>query len=89
MAVLRYRETVENKYNTRTLPTINRTVLVVNDRAICHASKRGVNELLTSQQKKEFNKFLKENKIKWKSIDSLIKVAQFLDQYIANDSLIL
>ena len=89
MAALRYKELTENKFNTITLPTINRTVLVVNDRAICHATKRGVSELLTKEQKKEFNKYIKENKIKWKDINSLILVAQFLDNYIKDDALLL
>ncbi len=89
MAALRYKEMTQNKYNTRTLPTINRTVMVVNDRAICQANKRGVNELLTSDQKKAFNKYIKENKIKWKDINSLILVAKFLDEYIKADELLL
>jgi hypothetical protein len=89
MAALRYKEMTQNKYNTRTLPTINRTVMVVNDRAICQANKRGVNELLTSEQKKAFNKYIKENKIKWKDINSLILVAKFLDEYIKADELLL
>ena len=89
MAALRYKELTQNKYNTSVLATNNRTVLVVNDRAICHANKRGVSELLTKEQKKEFNKFIKENKIKWKDINSLILVAQFLDNYIKNDALLL
>lgn len=89
MAALRYKELTQNKYNTSVLATNNRTVLVVNDRAICQANKRGVSELLTKEQKKEFNKFIKENKIKWKDINSLILVAQFLDNYIKNDALLL
>ena len=79
----------ENKFNTRTLPTIGRTVMVVNDRAICHANKRGVSELLTAEQKKAFNKYIKENKIKWKDINSLILIALFLDEYVKADELLL
>ncbi|MBR3951202.1 MAG: hypothetical protein IKJ79_04750 [Bacteroidaceae bacterium] len=89
MAALRYKDLIENKFNTSILPTNNRTVLVVNDRAICHANKRGVSELLTKEQKKEFNKFIKDNKIKWKDINSLILVAKFLDNYIKADELLL
>ncbi|MBR5844415.1 MAG: hypothetical protein IKY75_07545 [Bacteroidaceae bacterium] len=89
MAALRYKEMTQNKYNTRTLPTINRTVMVVNDRALCHANKRGVSDLLTSEQKKAFNKYIKENKIKWKDINSLILVAMFLDEYVKADALLL
>ena len=89
VAVLRFKELTEDKYNTNPIPTITHTVMVVNDRAICQATKRGVNELLTREQKKEFNKFIKENKIKWKDFNSLILVAQFLDQYIKDDALLL
>ena len=89
MAALRYKEMIADRHNTRTLPTIKRTVMVVNDRAICQATKRGVNELLTKEQRKDFNSFLKTNKIKWKDINSLILVAQFLDNYIKNDALLL
>lgn len=44
--------------------------------------KRGINGILTKEERKAFNKFLKENKIKWKETESLQKVADFLEGII-------
>lgn len=82
VAALRYKDMRANRYSTRTLPTIDRTVLIIDDSMICHATKGGVNKILDKQQKKAFSTFLKENKINWKSIDNLLLVAQFLETII-------
>lgn len=82
VAALRYKDMRANRYSTRTLPTIDRTVLIIDDSMICHATKGGVNKILDKQQKKAFKTFLKENKINWKNIDDLLLVAQFLETII-------
>lgn len=87
VAAYRYKDMMADRRNTRSLPTIDRTVMIVNDRAIVHATKREVSELLSKEQKKDFNKFLKENKVKWKDIAGLLLVAQYLDALIQNGEL--
>lgn len=79
----RYKDMIADRHNTRTLPTIKRTVFVIDNRAVCHATKSGVNGYLDKEQKKLFKAFLKENKIKWKETDHLVRVAQFLESIIA------
>lgn len=87
VAAYRYKDMIADRRNTRSLPTIDRTVMVINDRVIIHATKHNVNELLTKSQRKEFNKYLKEKKVKWKSIEGLILVARYLDNLIDNQQL--
>lgn len=79
MAALRYKEMKDMRNDTRSLPTIERLIFIIDNRAICQANKRGVTELLNKEQKKAFNTFLKQNKIKWKNQDSLMLVAQYLE----------
>lgn len=83
----RYYDMISARHDTRSLPTIDRLIFIIDDRAICQATKRGVNELLNKEQKKEFNKFLKENKIKWKNEEHLLLVAQYLESIIDNIAL--
>lgn len=82
MAVNRYKDMRANHLSSRTLPTIKRTLFIIDDSMICHATKGGVNKILDKEQKKAFNKFLKENKIRWKETDDLLLVAQFLETII-------
>ena len=82
MAAQRYRDMQENRYNTREVVTNTRYIFIVNDRQICPATKGGVNDILDKEQRKAFKLFLKENKIKWKETESLVKVAQYLDTVI-------
>lgn len=81
IAARKYNATKADRYNSRTLPTITRYTIVT-DEDICHATKRGINGILTKEERKTFNKFLKENKIKWKETESLQKVADFLESII-------
>lgn len=87
MAALRYKEMIADRHNTRTLPTINRTVFIIDNRVVCHATKNGVNKILDKEQRNLFKAFLKENKIKWKNIEHLTSVAQFLETIIAEGSM--
>ena len=43
------------------------------------ATKKGVEEKLSAEQKKEFGNFVKREKIRWKNTDSLIKVLIYLE----------
>ncbi len=82
IAAQRYQEMIADRHNTRTLSTTDRIVLVINDREICQANKRGVNSILDKDQKNAFKAFLKENKIKWKETADLLLVAQFLESIL-------
>lgn len=82
VAAHRYQEMVDDRHNTREVPVITRNIFIVNDREICRATKRGVNDILDKEQRKAFKNFLKTNKIKWKEEESLILVAEFLDTII-------
>lgn len=82
MAALRYREMKEDHMNTRALHITQQIIFIIDDRQICNANKRGVNDILDKEQKKLFKEFLKENKIKWKELDSLTLVAEFLESII-------
>lgn len=86
VAAWQYKDMIADRRNTRTLPTIKRTVFIIDNREMCHANKNGVNKILDKEQKKAFKTFLKENKIKWKNTDHLILVAQFLETIIAQES---
>lgn len=79
VAAHRYLDMIADRHNTSEVPTITHNIFIINDRLICKANKRGVSELLDKEQKKAFNTFLKENKIKWKDNESLILVARYLD----------
>lgn len=82
MAALRYREMKENHKNTHSLHVTQQIIFIIDDREICNANKKGVNDILDKEQKKLFKEFLKENKIKWKELDSLTLVAEFLESII-------
>lgn len=82
MAALRYREMKEDHNNTRSLHITQQIIFIIDDRQICDANKRGVNDILDKEQKKLFKAFLKENKIKWKELESLTLVAEFLESII-------
>ena len=53
---------------------------IINGKQI-EASKKDVEGLLSDEGKKEWNTFLKQNKIKWKNIDSLKQVLSFINLY--------
>ncbi len=83
IAAQRYNDMIANRTQTRTLPTINRTCIVTTT-DLCHATKRGINEILTDDEKAKFKNFLKENKIKWKNIEHLKRVVNFLEANITH-----
>lgn len=67
----------ENRNGGESLP-INSNYYVVAGKNVYPASKRGIENLLPDEKIDEFRKFLKENKIKWKKPESLIKLVDFL-----------
>lgn len=85
IAAQRYLDMKSERTNSRTLPTISRICFVV-DNNICHATKRGVNGILLRDEQKKFEAFLKANKIKWKEIESLKLVADFLEKEVNHSS---
>ncbi len=80
MAARRYNEMKINRASGSFLPTTKRTCFVINGATICHATKNGVNKILTKEEREKFKIFLKENKIKWKEVEGLMKVAEFLEK---------
>lgn len=86
VAAMRYRDMIADRHSTRTLPTINRSIFIIDNRMVCHATKSGINSILDKEQKKMFKAFLKENKIKWKNTEHLVLVAQFLETIIAEEN---
>ena len=86
IAAQKYHDMKAERTNSRTLPTVKRTCFVVNNSEICHATKRGVNSILLRDEQKKFGEFLKENKIKWKELESLKLVAEFLEQTLNHEA---
>ena len=68
--------------NGETLPVTERIYFVV-DGKLYGANKRTISKLLPKSGQKEFDKFLKENKIKWKEQESLCKVLQYVSPRLA------
>ncbi len=81
IAAQRYIDMKAERSNSRVLPTTVRLCFVI-DNNICHATKRGINSILTHDEQKKFGTFLKSNKIKWKDLESLKLVANFLEKEI-------
>lgn len=85
MAALRYREMIDNRHDTSVLPTTKKTIFIIDDRIVCHATKNGINKILDKEQKKAFKGFLKANKVDWKKVDDLLLTAQFLESIISKE----
>ncbi len=68
--------------NGQTLPVTVRYYFVV-DNELVPANKKNVARLLPETDRKEFDAFLKTNKIKWKNSDSLRKVLEYISPKLA------
>jgi len=63
--------------NGQTLPVSTRLCFIVGGE-IVNANKKSVSKLLPESNRKEFNVFLKANKIKWSKVDHLQKVLEYI-----------
>ena len=63
--------------NGQTLPVSTRLCFIVGGE-IVNANKKTVSKLLPESNRKEFNVFLKANKIKWSKVDHLQKVLEYI-----------
>ena len=63
--------------NGQTLPVSTRLCFIVGGE-IVNANKKSVSKLLPESSRKEFNVFLKANKIKWSKVDHLQKVLGYI-----------
>ena len=68
--------------NGEALPVTERIYFVVGGE-LYSANKRAVTKLLPKSEKKAFDTFLKENKIKWKDPESLCKVLEYISPRLA------
>lgn len=71
-----YKDLHAMKDDSETLPVRTNQYLVIGQEMI-PANKKGVSSL-EYVDKKEFNAFLKSNKIKWTDVDDLVKVLNFI-----------
>lgn len=67
----------ENRNNGESIPLICKYYIVAG-KNVYPASRRGIENLLSDDKKAEYKKFLKENRIKWKDPESLLKLVDFL-----------
>lgn len=63
--------------NGQTLPVSTRLCFIIGGE-IVNANKKSVSKLLPESNRKEFNVFLKANKIKWSKVDHLQKVLEYI-----------
>lgn len=68
--------------NSQTLPLSVRFCFVV-DGKIYNANKRTVSKLLPKEKQKEFNAFLKKNKVKWNQEEGLRQVLEYISPLLA------
>lgn len=67
----------QNRHNGESISLICKYYIVVGHN-VYPASRKGVETFLSDDRKADFKVFLKENKIKWKEPESLIKLVDFL-----------
>ena len=68
--------------NGQTLPLSVRFCFII-DNQIVNANKRSISKLLTKADQKEFNAFLKKNKVKWNKVEGLRQVLEYISPLLA------
>jgi hypothetical protein len=71
---------LQERSDGREISLKHKFFFIVNGKQI-DASKKDVEGLLSDEGKKEWKTFLKQNKIKWKNVDSLKQVLSFINLY--------
>lgn len=71
-----------DRENGQTLPLSVRFCFVI-DGQIYNANKRTISKLLPEADQKEFNAFLKKNKVKWNKEEGLQKVLEYISPLLA------
>lgn len=68
--------------NSETLPLSVRFCFVI-EGTIYNANKRTISKLLPKEDRKEFNAFLKKNKVKWNRVEGLQQVLEYISPLLA------
>lgn len=68
--------------NSQTLPLTSKMCFVI-DGKMYNANKRTISKLLPESKRKEFNAFLKTNKVKWNKVEGLQQVLEFISPLLA------
>lgn len=71
---------LQERNDGRDIPLKHQFYFIINGRQI-EATKKEVESLLNDEGKKEWKTFLKQNKVKWKHVDSLTQVLSFINLY--------
>ena len=69
----------ESRHNGEAVDLVA-TYWLVTPGVTVEATQKAIRETLDDEGKAEFKKWLKQNKIKWKNPDSLLKLTEFLDR---------
>ena len=76
-----YGRLLQERKDGRTISLKQQYSFIVNDKLI-DANKKEVEKLLNNEGKNTLDNFIKQNKIKWKNIDSLKEVLQFVCKHL-------
>lgn len=76
-----YGRLLQEREDGRTISLKQQYSFIINDKLI-DASKKEVEKLLNDEGKNTLDNFIKQNKIKWKDIDSLKEVLQFICKHL-------
>lgn len=76
-----YGRLIQEREDGRTISLKQQYSFIVNDKLI-DANKKEVEKLLNNEGKNTLDNFIKQNKIKWKDIDSLKEVLQFVCKHL-------
>lgn len=68
--------------NGQTLPLTSKMCFVIGGQ-MYNANKRTISKLLPESKQKEFNAFLKANKVKWNKVEGLQKVLDYISPLLA------
>jgi predicted phage-related endonuclease len=72
---------LQEREDGRTISLKQQYFFIVNDKQI-EANNKEVEKLLKDEDKDAWKTFSKQNKIKWKSVDSLKEVLHFICQHL-------
>ena len=70
---------LKNNKEGGTLLPVSKKYYIVTGGEIYLATQKGIESKLSDDEKKRFKVFLKQNKIKWKTPESLVKLFEFFD----------
>ena len=70
---------LQEKEDGREIPVTDCYYYIIDGQQI-DATRKGVDAFLSPDKQKAFDRFVKDNKIKWKKVEGLIKVLEFLSE---------